>query len=262
MRGVLAVLAIVMPAVDALAGRPLTVDDAGTAAVGTLEVEVGLGFVKDPTRRGFGCPMALATGVVRDLEIGLASGGLLEEREEADGRTFWQGGTADLLVASKWSFLRQAPTWPAMALAATAKLPTADPDRGLGSGETDFDLSLLLSRYGERAFRVGAHLNLGWTWIGGDGDRVHYGVAVEAPLGRFSSVVAELFANTPVGQARRTGVAGQVGLRKALFEGGVLDGAVGAGVRGDMLDVAATAEFTWEFPLWSPADRRKANVEE
>ena len=88
MKGWLLVGLFTLTAECAWAGRPLTVDDAGAVPVGTWELEAGVSCAKDSATEEFEFPLALTSGVASDLEIGVSSGGVLEEREETLGDEF------------------------------------------------------------------------------------------------------------------------------------------------------------------------------
>lgn len=236
-------------------GRPLTVDDAFPVSPGTLEFDGGVGYVKDSSTHDFDFPMELTYGLVSNLDLSVSSGGVIEEREETVGRHQAVGGPADLVVGSKWNLLTQKQAGAAFALSGSVKFPTADHDRDLGSGKEDFDLTLIASRYWDQLGNLGTHVNVGYTWIGDDVDVLHYGLAGEYPLTDKLSVVAEVFANTPVKNSGATSVSVNGGGRFTCFDGLTLDAAVGAGLRDDAPDLTATFGVTWDFDLTTKNNR-------
>ena len=213
-----------------------------------------IGYAKTSATHHFDFPLALTYGVVSNLEFGIGSGGVLEEREEALERTQAVGGFADFVLHTKWNPVKQDQHGASFTLADSVKLPTADHDRDLGTGQADFDVTLIASRYWDRLGNLGTHINAGYTWIGDDVDLVHYGIAVECPLPNRLCLVSEIFADTPVNDAHVTGIAINGGLRFLWFDGLTLDAAIGTGLRGDRPDLTATAGLTWDFSVAAPND--------
>lgn len=234
---------------DAMAGRPLSVDDADPAEAGLVEVEVGAAY-----ERGAGCthwdmPLGVAYGLVPNVEIGMGFGGQMEEREEVvEGsgcdRADHEHGVGDLEVGAKWQFLRDGPMAVRHAIIPTVKFPTADDDRELGSGKTDYDLTWASSV--NLSGMAGAHLNVGYTWVGGVArDIVHYGLAVDCAVTEAVQWVGEVYAEKERSGGAGTVVQCAVGVRWAAVEGLTLDAAAGAGLDGDAPDFSATVGLTW-----------------
>ncbi|HEU4343389.1 MAG TPA: hypothetical protein VFU31_17715 [Candidatus Binatia bacterium] len=76
-------------------------------------------------------------------------------------------GVGDLIVRSKYNFLRNSEAWPDLGILGQIKFPTGDQDNLLGTGETNF-LALLIA---SRSFAAGGdirwltpHFNLGFEW--------------------------------------------------------------------------------------------------
>ena len=68
-------------------------------------------------------------------------------------------GIGDVILRTKYNFLRKQPRWPDLAIVGRVKLPTGDEDELLGTGETNL-LGLLVA---SQSFdRVTPHLNLGY----------------------------------------------------------------------------------------------------
>jgi hypothetical protein len=64
---------------------------------------------------------------------------------EASGRTT-ESGVGDVLAALSYVFYPSSPALPALELTGRIKLPTADEDEGLGTGETDYTLQADVSK--------------------------------------------------------------------------------------------------------------------
>jgi hypothetical protein len=68
-------------------------------------------------------------------------------------------GIGDVILRTKYNFLRGDPTWPDLAVVGEVKLPTGNPDDLLGTGETNFKALFVASRmYGVFT----PHVNLGF----------------------------------------------------------------------------------------------------
>lgn len=235
----------------AWAGRPLTIDDAGTAESGHFEFEAGVGHDHDPDCDHWDFPFGLAYGVAPRLEAGVGFGGQFEERTEIlehDGEedTRHESGVGDLAIGAKWQFVDACPLGAQHAALPAVKLPTADEDDGLGSGETDWDLTWAASRgIGGKA---GAHLNAGYSWIGGvDADVWHYGAALDYQFLDALQGVVEAFAEKERADGADTVGQYNVGIRWSPAESLTIDAACGSKVTGDAPDLSATVGLTWAF---------------
>jgi hypothetical protein len=87
-------------------------------------------------------------------------------------------GFGDVVLRTKYNFLRDRPGWPDLAVAGQIKLPTGDPDDLLGTGETDFLGLLVVSR---TIGPVTPHLNLGYevTTAGSEEHNLRYVVGLD-----------------------------------------------------------------------------------
>ena len=240
-----------------LAARPLTIDDADPVAPGDAELEAGAAFVKTSDCDHWDFPAGLAIGALPKLELNLGFGGQFEEREDFlphTGRThrLREEGLGDLVAGAKWLAWVPDGGGPRHALAAAVKFPTADEDKGLGSGETDYDLTWIASA--TLGAHLGVHVNAGYSWIGtpeGEdvGDVVHYGAALDYPVCENIQWVGELFAERERRTGADTSVLFNTGLRWAVRESLIVDLAAGAGLSDDSPDFICTAGFTWAFGL-------------
>jgi hypothetical protein len=234
----------------AVAGRPLTVDDAEPVAFRQFEFEAGFGYVGEGDLRHYDIPFGVTYGVLPRLEAGLGFGGQIEERAEALGQERGVTDVGDLTLGAKWKVFAAERAWADQALAFTVKLPTASDDRGMGSGQTDFDLAWIVSK--ALTANWGAHLNLGHTWTGDrttdrQDDVLHYGLALDYQVTTRLQLVAEIFADTPLTAEQETAVTVNGGTRWLVADNLVVDAAVGGGVRRAAADVVATVGLTWAF---------------
>lgn len=248
--GCTAFAVLCVAAATALAGRPLTIDDADPVEPGLYELELGAGYVGDADCDHWDFPIGLGRGLVPGVEAGIGFGGQLEERTEIldDGTdcSVDEEGLGDLVVAAKWQIIKKCPLGARHAIVPSVKFPTADDDEGLGSGETDYDLTWVVSRaIGEKA---GAHLNGGYSWIGGpDEDVIHYGLALDYRLAEALQWVGEVFAEDLADGEGDTAVLYNIGFRWSVNENLIVDVAGGSKLNGEEPDFFATAGLTWYF---------------
>jgi hypothetical protein len=146
--------------------RPTFATPAQTTQFGVAELELGVQQTRFRDESGlFSSPFLLKLGVLSNVEVRVGGTGALRQTAPAAPST---GGFGDLTVGGQWRYLRHGPLGFDEAVQATVKLPTASASKGLGSGEPDETLMVLLSRdFG--AFH--ADVNGLETWIGGPGGR-------------------------------------------------------------------------------------------
>ncbi|MBN2056766.1 OmpA family protein [bacterium] len=131
----------------------------------------------------------LAYGITDRFEVSLAPNYTMIRREMGSE----DNGFGDIYMNLKAGLLKEA-GGPGIGLLLFGKVPTADEDKGLGTGETDFGGKLLVSKHTER---VGFHLNLGYTVIGEPDavefdDQFTYGIGLNLPLEQPYQFIAEL----------------------------------------------------------------------
>lgn len=228
-------------------GRPLAIDDAGTVAPGDFELEAGLNLHRDGGLHEYEFPFGVTTGLLPTLDVGIGFGSQIQERQEVVGSST-TSGIGDLALGAKWNPLPEETCWASHALAFTVKFPTASDDKGLGTGETDFDLNYIASK--SLSETVSAHFNAGYTWTGDpDGapedDLFHAGFALGWRATPPLELVAEVFANSPEGLDDDATVECRCGLRWSLCDALVLDAALGTRLRGEAPDLTATVGLTW-----------------
>jgi len=93
-------------------------------------------------------------------------------------------GIGDVIVRSKYNFLRNYESWPDLSVLGQIKLPTGDQDNLLGTGETNFLALLIASRSfgpGSETRWLTPHLNLGFEWsTRSEENNLRYIVGVDA----------------------------------------------------------------------------------
>jgi hypothetical protein len=239
---------------SSFAGRPLAIDDADPVDVRQFEFEGGVAYSDDSDCKHWDFPFGLTYGLVPGVEVGAGFGGQFEKRNEVleDGRTddCSESGLGDLAIGVKWQFLKECPLGARHAIVPVVKFPTADDDKELGSGETDYDLTWIASRsLGDKA---GAHVNAGYSWIGKPDDEdaddvVHYGVALDYQITGPVQWVGEVFAEKELNDEADTVVQYNTGFRWTPADNLTLDIAGGSKLSGEAPDFTATAGLTWAF---------------
>lgn len=228
------------------AARPLETDDAGTVDRGSVELELGVAFQSDSTTELLETPIGIKTGVVPGLDIGLGFGW---QRLHEAGVT--EAGLTDLEVGAKWNFLCETNGIPAMALTGAVKLPTADKGKGLGSGEADWDVTVVLSK--TLTDRLTGHLNAGYGFIGcptGEdvGDVLHGSAALELQVCESCWLTGEILAEREHNGGSDNELMGNLGLRWIVSDDFAFDTACGTSLNGgDTPDFALTFGLTWLF---------------
>jgi len=239
-------------ACDAMAGRPLTIDDADPVEAGGFEIEAGAAYEHDPDCNHWDFPLGLTFGMMSGAEIGIGFGGQFEERtrvlENCAQEKERVDGIGDLTLGFKWRFIESCPLGVRHALAPSVKFPTADEGKELGSGRTDYDFAWIASRsLGDRA---SVHMNLGYSWIGGpDDDIIRWGAALDFQILDALQWVGEVFAERQLSEGSDAVWRYNTGFRWSGDESLTLDMAAGSGISGDAPDIAATLGLTWAFGL-------------
>lgn len=230
------------------AGRPLTVDDAGTVAPGECEVEAGVAFDQNNGDRHWDFPAGVTVGILPTLDLTVMHGFQTGEHELFDGSWDTKTGHNDVVLGVKWNPLSEERFRLAQSLAFSIKLPTAC--EGYGNGETDYDLTYIVSRTVCESWS--AHLNSGYTWVGDSShdDLFHCGAAVGWLAIERIELVSELFAEIPVTDCGQATLMINGGIRWVLCEGVILDAAAGTDLRQSEPDWTATIGLTWTFGLW------------
>lgn len=237
------------------AARPLIVDDADPLAFKQFKIEGGAWYEKDSSCKHWDFPFAVGAGILPTLELDLGFGGQFEELTEIDEDSGGEcinteNGIGDLAIAAKWQFLEETTWIPRQAIVPAVKFPTASKDKGLGSGEVDYDLAWIASK--ALTETMGAHINVGYAFIGKPadedmGDVIHYGLALDYKIVEPLQWVGEVFAENETIGGADTVVMGNTGLRWNPVDTLIMDAAAGTRLAGDAPDLIASAGLTWTF---------------
>ena len=233
----------------AFAAPPLTIDDAEPVAFPESELDVGTTYEKSSDNKHFGFPIALTQGVLETLQVNVGLGGQTDEQLET-GSSNTESGFQDLTAGAKWKVLDQSDYLPALALVPTVKFPTADKDKGLGSGKTDYDFTVTATRSITDISNF--HFNVGYSWIGGSdsedaSDFVHFGAAADYLLTESVQLVAEVFSQKEIENGNSLATRFNAGLRWEAVKDLFFWAAAGGKAYGDVPDFTTTAGLTWYF---------------
>ncbi|MDQ3831691.1 MAG: transporter, partial [Candidatus Tectomicrobia bacterium] len=173
------------------------------------------------------------------------------------------GGVGDLVLEAK-ARLPFRPLDLDLALVPSLKIPTADEDRGLGTGEVDGGAVFVIAKAFTEAQKL--HFNVGYTVTGKTPevklqDVLFIGLAGETAIPGFAEerlqFVAEVFGTTKEEEDGRGDIQGRVGLRYLAVEDLVLDAAIGRSFTSrPQVEFFATVGLTWTFD--APWKRRTA----
>lgn len=218
--------------------RPTLSSNTATTARGTYELEAGVAL--DPGD-SLDTPVVLKYGLEEATEVFAGWSPLrLVDRPGDDGE-----GIGDLVLGLRHRLSEETEDRPATAVQAAIKLPTADEDQGLGTGEADFFLAGIASR------TVGTVPLTGYYQLGllgeqdGDGADLQHALALAAgfPLeGRFDAF-AELAAVLEP-ENDFDAVFTTLGLTYLLQPGQVADVSVVLGLDRDAPDYVLQVGFT------------------
>jgi len=234
--------AVVRPS---FAGRPLTVDDAAPVPPRHLELEAGFFYrLPDAGGRDQKWPViSAAYGVIDSLEFGLA----IQRTNQDAPREAPIKGFEDLHLTTKYRFLEQRESVPALAFSLDVKLPTANRAKGLSSGKTDQAL-LLIATQSWTPFMI--HANFGYTIVGDSVENplknlLRGGLAGEWSLDSRWSLIGEVTGVSRSAKGEPNQADFQLGLRYALQSGFVLDFAGGRSLRSSGTSIQGTFGITW-----------------
>lgn len=164
----------------ALAGRPLSTEDAATREDGTCQIEAWADRTRANTTGLFAVPACAVAGV--EFQAGVA-------RERADGRT----RTVSEFVQAKHAFRSiDEGAWGAGLVVGMARFPQRETKAGWGDPFATAIASVGLAE--DRETRPLLHVNLGTARIGDEGRSITtWGLAIEKPLTERLTVLAEAF---------------------------------------------------------------------
>lgn len=256
--GSVATLVLLVGALQAHAGRPLVTDDADPVERGRVEVEAGIELETSTNSYSLTAPFGFGFGVTDWLEVAIKPSVLFVDDQEASPRRV--AGAGDLVLEAK-ARLPFTPFDLDLTLVPSLKIPTADEDRGLGTGEVDGGAVFVITKAFTETRKL--HFNVGYTITGKVPearlqDVLFVGLAGETTLpgltGERLQLVAEVFGTTKEEEDGRGDIQGRLGARYQLVEDLLLDAAIGRSLTSrPQVELFATVGFTWTFDApWKP----------
>jgi len=201
------------------AGRPLRITDAYPVRYLEWEVQFGVRGTLAEAGRGAAGSFELETGLFRNTEFGIGF-------EPAFSRVAGRSSTGIESVSSHamFNFSQESWSWPAFSI----RLNVESPGGGsLGRQGWEYEATAIATR--TFASRTRIHANAGYAAAGlvDGGDYWAGGIAIDAPVGLFSRLLAgDVFIEVPVDRGR-TRVLTEIGARLQLSNLSVLDIAIG-----------------------------------
>jgi hypothetical protein len=192
--------------------RPLKTDDAILLEVGRIRTELGFDFLQMQKYSLSGLEGDLTRVGVAAIHIGLGEyaefqiSGVFQDFLSVSQRSanppippaFTGDSTSDfgdLILATKIKLAGEKAARPALAFKFAVELPNAKHDSGLGTDQTEFYASILLSKHVGRARLLG---NVGLAILGNpvvigrQADVLTYGAGIMVPVHRKLNLVAEI----------------------------------------------------------------------
>lgn len=194
----------------AWAFRPFTTEDAGVAAVGRPELELGwdAAFQRDRSKEHLQ-QTTLTLGVLPGVEL---SADVPLHARGPEARGDWSG-LGDVAAGAKWVPLPEAGRRPALAVFGKLKTDSGDLSRGLGNGERDWTVGSALSKtWGGSSM----HLNAGRRILGSDETPARrdvwlWGAGGDWAFSKRASLLAEAFGHGSEGPGLEDHVAFRAG---------------------------------------------------
>lgn len=171
--------------------------------------------------RQWSLPSSIRYGLTSKVEL---RWGLPTHMAQSGGGTAPLKGISDQWLSALYRFHEQGPWMPALALMYAAKIPTANPSKGFGTGYTDHQLLLIASRdFGKVHFDFNVVGTIAGAPGGHDG-ATQFGLALALPVGSRFTWVLDSFGGAQPGTTDKYG-AGLTGGTWTLKPWLVLDGA-------------------------------------
>lgn len=250
--GGLALIGLVGLTINLYAGRPLVTDDADPVERGRVQVEAGLEIETSTQSYDLTAPFAFKFGLTDWLEVGVNPSALYVDDQDASPRR--AAGVGDLVLDAK-ARLPFRPFDLDLALVPSLKIPTADKDRGLGTGKVDGGAVFVITKAFTETRKL--HFNVGYTAVGTVSDvdlqdQLFIGLAGETSIPGLAEerlqFVAEVFGTTAEEAGGPGDIQGHLGARYRVGEDLVLDAAIGRSFTArPPVEFFATVGLTWTF---------------
>jgi Putative MetA-pathway of phenol degradation len=210
------------------------------------------GWKPQQIRNSLTAPFSFGFGLTDWLELAIKPSVLYQDDQEASPRRVAMVG--DLVLEAK-ARLPYRPLDLDLALVPSLKIPTAEEDRGLGTGKVDAGLVFVMSK--EFTDTRQLHFNVGYTAVGTVSDvdiqdQLFIGLAGATSVAGLAEerlqVVAEVFGTTAEEEGGPGDIQGHLGVRYLAREDLILDAAIGRSFTAHPpVEFFATVGLTWTF---------------
>jgi hypothetical protein len=258
--GFLVTAACLIGVLQAYGGRPLVTDDADPVEQGRVEVEAGVELETSTQSYSLTAPFSFGFGVTDWLELAIKPSVLYQDDQDASPRRV--AGVGDLVLEAK-ARLPFRPFDLDLSLVPSLKIPTADEDRGLGTGKVDGGAVFVITKAFTDTQKL--HFNVGYSAVGKVSDvdlqdQLFFGLAGETSIPGLAEerlqFVAEVFGTTAEEEGGPGDIQGHMGVRYLAREDLILDAAIGRSFTAHpQVEFFATIGLTWTFD--APWKRRK-----
>jgi hypothetical protein len=249
-----------LTSIPAFAGRPLITEEVDTLPPGDIELELGFEYLDDPQIPFSGQEISREFIKLPALGLNIGLGEIVEVQADFEAIYLDQPGIdkeyahGDLRLWTKIKAAGEGDLWPALGMRFGTKLPNAGDEDGRGTDETDFFISMLLSKHFGNIY---THLNLGLGILGDPNQRnsqddvMTYGLGIEIPLEAMSlRLVAEVngqaFSNEHNNISSARG-----GIQYEITDNLLWDVFGSGGITSDSEDWSAGTGFTYRFKAFS-----------
>jgi len=227
--------------------RPINTDDAYTLDKGEFTAALGAVFTKaDNDDEETDLTIDLGYGITDRLEV--TADIPIAFTNPKDGST--EEGLSDISIRPEFLLIKEEEHHPAVSFAANFKTESGKKDKGLGSGETDYSLSLQFSKdFSPFVY----HFNIGFTFIGeapGENldDVLFYNLAFEYNVNDRLDLTGELIGETNSDpSANDEPFEFLLGFIYSSSDKIALDFGIGAGLTDASPDIRITSGLTFEL---------------
>lgn len=229
------------------AGQPLTIDDTAPVEKGTFESEALFELHRHPLERHMDIPLGITYGLFNNFEIGFGIGGHLNDKIIGINSGETVSGLHDVILGSKWQLykmnMRKHNSQLSFAIANAVKFPTANADKGLGTGIRDYNFVLLMTF---SRSNIDIDFNSGITLLEetspSNNHTLHYGIAVRKKLNNKINLVGEVFSDNVIDAENVYEF--NTGIQYFIKEDLELDVGIGAGLNAHSSDLIFKFGFT------------------
>jgi cobalt/nickel transport protein len=227
------------------AARPLTTDDAWTIEKSEFQLEAGFDALRqDNHDREYSPSLTLSYGLLKRMDLGIGSGYVFSHPKEGER----ENGIADTEIKLKYRWMDEKDWMPVLTVSGILKIPTASESKGLGSGQTDFGINVIVTKNLSKRWVV--HLNFGYTFIGEDhvNNELNYSMAAQFMLTEKWAVVGEVVGvNNFNGRHGDDPFSGLIGTYYSITDKIIWDAGLEFGMSKAAPDFRFTTGLTWLF---------------